>query len=367
MTRPQYFDGGDMPRVDVVVIGGGQAGLSAGYYLRRAGLSFVILDDQDASGGAWRHGWESLRLFSPAAYNPLPGWGMPGQDGETFPTAEHVVEYLRDYEHRYRLPVHRPVHVHGVHDDGPYLKVATDAGIWRTAFVISATGTWSSPFVPFVHGAQGFRGQHLHTVSYRSPQDFTGQRVVIVGGGNSAAQILAEVSTVAETLWVTRHPPRFMPDDVDGRVLFNVATQHAGTDVSDEDSQGVAGLGDIVMVPSVKSARDRHVLGAQPMFDRITPAGIGWDDGSHYECETIIWSTGFRPALRHLASLSLPRLHGLPRTAGTQSLDEPRLFLLGYGDWTGPASATIIGAGSTAKPTVTTITECIKEGVGAAV
>ena len=127
--------------LDVVVIGGGQAGLAAGYHLRRAGLSFAILDRQTQPGGAWQHGWDSLRLFSPASYNPLPGWGMPTEDGEMFPTANHVVEYLQAYERRYDLPMCRPVRVGGVHRDGPHLRVDTDAGTWRAAFVINATGS----------------------------------------------------------------------------------------------------------------------------------------------------------------------------------------------------------------------------------
>src|SRR5690625_2842245 len=125
-------------RAEVVVIGGGQAGLAAGYYLRRAELDFVILDRQDHPGGAWQHGWDSLRLFSPAEYSPLPGWRMPHQEGETFPTAGHVVKYLHDYEQRYELPVRRPIQVSGVRANDRGLNIETDHGNWHTAFVISA-------------------------------------------------------------------------------------------------------------------------------------------------------------------------------------------------------------------------------------
>ncbi|WP_461029474.1 NAD(P)-binding domain-containing protein, partial [Streptomyces sparsus] len=103
---------------EVVVSGGGQAGLAAGYHLRRLGLTAVILDDRDAPGGAWRQAWDSLRLFSPAAYSSLPGRPMPAEPGRTYPSAPHVVDYLTDYEQRYRLDVRRPVRVRGVHRDG---------------------------------------------------------------------------------------------------------------------------------------------------------------------------------------------------------------------------------------------------------
>ena len=282
---------------DVVVIGGGQAGLAAGYYLRREGLNFVILDRQDRAGGAWRQGWDSLRLFSPAECSPLPGWPMPRQRGERFPTAGHVVEYLHDYEQRYELPVHRPV-----------------------------------------------------------PERVRGQRVLVDGAGNSAAQIVAEVSTIAETTWATRHPPRFMPDDVDGRVLFDTATREEAARKAGTHADGVSGLGDIVMVPSVRAARDRGVLRPRPLFDRLTAEGAAWSDGTMDPYDVIIWCTGFRPTLNHLASLGLRRENGVPKTIGTRSADEPRLYLLGYGDWTGFASATLIGAGRTAKDAVHDIT-----------
>lgn len=183
---------------EVVVIGGGQAGLAAGYYLRRAGLDYVILDAQSRPGGAWGHGWDCLRLFSPAEYSPLPGWGMPRQEGEGFPTSDHVVDYLRAYEQRYDLPLRRPVRVRAVRPAGERLAVDTTAGSWLARYVISATGTWECPYVPDIPGRHDFAGRQLHTVDYTSPEPFRGQRVVIVGGGNSAAQILAEVSRVAD-------------------------------------------------------------------------------------------------------------------------------------------------------------------------
>ncbi|WP_204342034.1 ArsO family NAD(P)H-dependent flavin-containing monooxygenase [Micromonospora terminaliae] len=341
---------------DVAVVGGGQAGLAVGYYLRRAGLDYVILDGQSQPGGAWRHGWNSLRLFSPAEYSPLLGWGMPRQEGEEFPTAGHVVDYLRAYEQRYDLRVRRPVRVHEVRRAGERLAVQTDDGSWLARYVISATGTWECPYVPDIPGRDEFAGRQLHTVNYTSPEQFRGQRVVIVGGGNSAAQILAEVSRIAEATWVTLRPARFMPDDVDGRVLFGVATRKAAGGAGG----GVSDLGDIVMVPSVREARDRAVLHARPMFARLTDRGVRWADGAEQPCDAIIWCTGFQPNLTHLASLLPGWRQGEVATEGTRSVDDSRLYLLGYGDWTGPASATLVGAGRTAKATVADITSRLR-------
>lgn len=142
--------------VDVVVIGGGQAGLACGYHLRRAGVDHVILDRHASPGGAWRSTWSSLRLFSSSGHSSLPGWQMP-RHPDVFPPVHHVIDYLAEYERRYELPLERPVAVEDVRPGDP-LEVVTDRGVLRARYVINATGTWSAPFVPQVEGARTFAG-----------------------------------------------------------------------------------------------------------------------------------------------------------------------------------------------------------------
>lgn len=360
--------------VEVAVIGGGQAGLAMGYYLRRAGLvpgvDFVILDAAAEPGGAWPQMWQGLRLFSPSSYSSLPGWMMPSwNDADRgFPPRQHVVDYLTDYEERYDLAPLRPHRVSSVSraNDDPHGRLIVRApGLEVSArVVVSATGTWSRPFWPVYPGAAEFRGRQRHTVGYSTPEEFTGQRVAVVGGGNSAAQILAEVSQVADTMWCTSREPRLLPDDVDGRALFAAATERVQALREGREHSGVGDLGDIVAVASVREARDRGVLIARPMFSRLTVTGIAWEDGSEEGVDAIIWCTGFRPALRHLAGLHLRDERGPVPTggpAGTQALTEPRLFLVGYGDWTGPASATLLGVGRSARATMGEITSLLAD------
>ncbi|WP_432066160.1 ArsO family NAD(P)H-dependent flavin-containing monooxygenase [Streptomyces sp. C10-9-1] len=344
--------------LDAVVIGGGQAGLAAGYHLRRLGLDFVVLDAQTAPGGAWQHTWESLRLFSPAAHSSLPGRIMPPQPGAAYPDAAHVVDYLADYEQRYELPVVRPVRVEAVHRDGDVLRLESTSGTWHARTAISATGTWRRPFVPAVPGRARFRGTQLHAVGHRRPADLAGRRVIVVGGGNSGAQVAADLAYDTDLTWVTRRPPRFLADEIDGRALFDHATaRRRALDEGRSDTGGVASLGDIVAVPPVREARDAGLLTARPMFARLTATGVAWADGTRAEADAIVWCTGFRPALAHLAPLGLRGPRGRIPTVGTQALAEPRLHLLGYGDWTGPASATLVGVGRPAREAARAIAE----------
>lgn len=331
---------------DIVIIGGGQMGLSLGYYLRRAGADFVILDAEDGPGGAWRHGWDSLRLFSPAGYSSLPGWLMPPPEHEGYPTRDDVLDYLARYEARYAFPIRRPVRVQRVEAAAERLEVVTDKGNFSARAVVSATGTWAHPYIPEITGREAFKGVQVHSAHYVGPDDFTGKTVLVVGGGNSGAQIMAELATVAHTFWVTTHDPLFLPDDVDGRVLFERAVARMKAGPSDVP---VGGIGDIVMVPPVKEARARGDLSSVRPFERMTANGVVWADGSEMEVDAIIWCTGFRPALNHLAPLGLVEDDGRVLVDGQRSLKESRLWLAGYGDWCGPGSATLMGAARTAR------------------
>lgn len=337
---------------DVILLGGGQAALAVAYFLRRTGLSFVILDAETAPGGAWQHAWNSLRLFSPATWSSLPGWPMP-PTGNTYPTRDQVLAYLARYEAHYELPVERPVWIERVTCTDQIFTLHAASRMWRTRAVVCTTGTWRHPWVPTYPGQADFRGGQLHSADYREPLTLTGQQVLIVGGGNSGAQILAEVSEVASTTWVTLTPPAFLPDDVDGSVLFERATARWKALQEGRSLENLpGGFGDIVMVPPVRDARARGVLRARRPFTAFTPTGVRWPDGTQTPVDTVVWCTGFQPALAPLASLGLVGADGRVPTVGTRARDLPGLWLVGYGDWTGPASATLIGVTRYARATV---------------
>lgn len=340
--------------VDVVVIGAGQAGLSAAYHLRRRGFtpagavsaadpdapSFVVLDADAAPGGAWRHRWASLKMATVNGIHELPGFPVPPADPSA--SARDVLPaYFADYERRFDLAVRRPVEVRAVRraDDDPEgrLLVETDAGAWAARFVINATGTWRRPFWPRMPGAETFLGRQLHVHDYASADEFAGKRVVIVGAGISAVQLLDEISHVADTFWVTRRDVRWDASE------FDTAARIAAIAGVEERVRRGEPPGSVISVTGQhrtawsEAARARGVLVRHPMFTSIEPRGVRMPDGTFEAADVILWATGFRADIRHLAPLGLRTPAGGVRVANGRSLDEPRLFLIGYG----PSQSTV--------------------------
>ncbi|SFK97685.1 Pyridine nucleotide-disulphide oxidoreductase [Geodermatophilus ruber] len=325
------------------MIGAGQAGLSAAHHLARLGFApgsgFVVLDADARPGGAWQHRWPSLTLARTHHVHDLPGLPFPPA-GDDVPVADAVPAYFAAYERRFALPVHRPVRVTAVRraGDGGFF-VEASAGDWTARAVVNATGTWTRPFVPRYPGQELFAGRQLHPVDYRGAAEFAGQSVVVVGGGASAVQLLGEIAEVATTTWVTRRPPVWREEPFDpeaGRAAVALVADAVREGRSPGSVVGVTGL---VVTPWVRAARDRGVLDRLPMFDRLTRDGVAWDDGRFVRADAVLWATGFRAALGHLAPLQLRGPGGGIRMDGTAVVGEPRVHLVGYGP-----SASTVGA-----------------------
>ncbi|MGO4235586.1 FAD-dependent oxidoreductase [Pseudarthrobacter sp. YAF2] len=325
---------------DVVVIGAGQAGLSAAYHLQRRGFDYALLDAEEGPGGAWRHRWKSLRMATVNGISDLPGIPKPEVDPAE-PSSEFLSRYFGRYEAALGLSVHRPVKVRAVRreDDDPAgrLRVETSDGGWSARAVINATGTWTRPFWPIYPGRSSFRGRQLHVADYVSAEEFTGKHVIVVGGGISAVGLLDEISRVTSTSWFTRREPVWRDAPFDAR-----AGHDAVALVEDRVRQGlppqsVVSVTGLIWTPALRAARERGVLDRQPMFTSIEPDGVRRADGSFLKADVILWATGFRAELEHLAPLHLRGAGGGIAMEGTQVAAEPRVHLVGYG----PSSSTI--------------------------
>ncbi|MCA4776214.1 ArsO family NAD(P)H-dependent flavin-containing monooxygenase [Empedobacter falsenii] len=346
---------------DVIVIGGGQSALACGYYLRRAKLNYLILDKQNTPGGAWLHAWDSLTLFSPADYSSLPGWIMPKTEHK-FPPKQQVIDYLEQYEKHYQLHIKRNSEVIEIKKVDGVFYVHTHQSFFKTKAVISATGTWGNPFIPHTKGIEKYKGIQIHSSNYKNPEKFNGLKTLVVGEGNSGAQIVAEVSKITSVKWATKKAPDFLPDEVDGYYLFKVANAKYKAELEGKvfDASQYS-LGSIVMVPPVKEARERGALISNGSFLELYEKGVIWNDGNQEEFDAIIWCTGFGYDTSFLKSLVKTDEKGAAKTNETKSLEVEGLWFVGYGNWSGYASATLIGVNRTAKQTVIEIEDFLSK------
>lgn len=335
----------------VVVVGAGQAGLSVAYYLRRLGLDpgndFVVLDRGPGTGGAWQFRWEALRLGYAHRVHDLPGMDELGVSFDTadksIPAKDVVADYYARYEEHYGLHVVRPADVTAVEATPEGFAVAFQGAhgerVVSSLAVVNATGTWGSPFVPYYPGMNEFRGRHVHTTEYRDAEDFRDQNVVVVGGGTSAIGFLMELEGVAASLtWVARRPVDFRLDQE-----LDIEGGRTAVEIQDEAAREGRALPSIVSSTGVPRSRriqaaiDRGLLLARPMFERIEPDGVRWSNGAFRKADAIIWATGFRPELRHLAPLKLREKTGGIAVGKNVSWKNPRIFFAGYG----PTASTI--------------------------
>ncbi len=336
-------------KTEVVVIGAGQAGLSSAYHLRKRGLlpvrGFVVLDQAPEPGGAWQFRWPSLTLSTVNRIHDLPGMRFSeavDTDATEVQAAVAVPRYFAAYERAFELPVYRPVKVTVVCGRGDRLIVESDRFDLSARGIINATGTWERPYVPEYPGAGRFRGRQLHTRDYRTAEEFVGRHVVIVGGGISAIQLLDEISHVTTTTWVTRRPPEFRAgpfDEAAGRAAVALVEDRVRRGLPPRSVVSVTGL---PVTPAVEAMRARGVLHRLPMFSDITEDGVRWPDGTAVRADVILWCTGFRSSLDHLAPLMLRGPDGgivMTGRLATQVARDPRVHLVGYGP-----SASTIGA-----------------------
>lgn len=322
------------------MIGAGQAGLSAAHHLRRTGTGHLVVDAEEAPGGAWRHRWDSLTMGTVNGIRELPDSEVPDVSDDV-PANVAVPEWFAAYERSGSLQVSRPVSIRTVRDDGVrLLALARDGADYSARALINATGTWNTPFWPYYPGRNSFTGRQLHTRDYRGAADFTGRRVVVIGGGISAVQLLMEIAPVAAAFrWVTRRPPVWVDREFThelGHVAVAMVEERVRRGLPPRSVVSVTGL---PLTPAIRRARGSGVLHRLPMFRRIDPDGVNWDDGGRFDADVLLWCTGFRASLQHLAPLRLRGAEGGIAMDGTRTVADPRVHLIGYGP-----SASTIGA-----------------------
>jgi cation diffusion facilitator CzcD-associated flavoprotein CzcO len=336
-------------KTKIAVIGAGQAGLSAAYYLKKLGLNigpdFIILDEAPGPGGAWQYRWPSLTLSTVNRIHDLPGMSFE----ETIDTNNTEVQanvavphYYDLYEKKFGFQVYRPLKVENVYLHQERFYIDSSKTLFSASGIINATGTWENPYIPEYPGARLFQGQQLHTKDFKTADYFKNKHVIVVGAGISAIQLLDQISKVTTTTWVTRHSPQFRDgpfDDDAGHKAVAMVEERVRKGLPPLSVVSVTGL---PRSPEVVDMEKRGVLKRFPMFSEITRDGVKWEDGKEEKADVILWNTGFKGALEHLKPV-LPREENggiiMAGRLATMVAREPRIHLPGYGP-----SASTIGA-----------------------
>lgn len=335
----------------VIVIGAGQAGLSAAYFLTHAGLvsgaDIEVLDANPTAGGAWSHRWDALTFDHVNGLHDLPDSELGDADpGE--PAREVVKRYYGRYEQEKGLTVQRPWRVRSVESvDSPRARFRVvaenpdgDRREYTAGAVISGTGTWDQPYVPWYPGR--FGGRQLTTRDFTAPADFDGRRVLVVGGGISAIQFVQLLDDHGvDTLWSTRTPPRWRECPFDTEAGLGVEQRVAARTRAGLRPRSVVAETGLPTSPAVLDAIDRGVLVSRGPIRALTSDGVDFADGSHEAVDVILWATGFRAALGHLSPLAIRERSGgvLMADDDVSVVKAPGVFLVGYG-----RSASTLGA-----------------------
>lgn len=347
--------------VRTIVVGGGQAGLAVGYHLAKRGLPFLILDANKQVGDAWRHRWDSLRLFNPARYAGLPGLRFPAR-GDTFPTKDQVADYLGDYVHRFHLPVQSGVKVERLWQEGDRFLMAAGSQRFESENVIVAMANYQQPKVPAFAQSLDSQIRQLHSHDYRNPSQLKEGGVLIVGVGNSGADIGMEVVSSHPT-WISGKESGHIPWAIESFIsrFFLVRI--------------VRFIGHHVMTVKTRigrKLRPRLLHQASPLVRvkprELTKAGIKWvprtvgvrnglplmEDGTTLEVKNVIWCTGYHHGFPWI-DLPIFDEGGDPvHDAGIVN-DVPGVYFVGLNFLYSMTSATLMGIGRDAERVVDAI------------
>ncbi|MBC7303362.1 MAG: NAD(P)/FAD-dependent oxidoreductase [Nocardia sp.] len=336
-------------RYDAIVVGAGQSGLAAAHHLGEHGLRTAVVEAGPEPVGSWPHYYDSLTLFSPAKYSALPGFPFPG-DPDRYPHRDEVVDYLRRYAATVTADIHTGQAVTGVDHDGREFTAHTGIGHSYTApRLIAATGGFGTPNLPALPGQADFTGNIVHAGRYRSPADFAGQRVIVVGAGNSAVQIATELALTAEVTVASRTPVTFVPQRPLGRDM-HFWFRHSGLDTLP--------IGHLISEPPTApvfdTGRYRRALSAgepvaRTMFTRLEADTAIWPDGTRDEVDTIVLATGYRPNPAYLDDIGALDATGKPLHRKGISTTHPGLGYLGLEWQRSLSSASLRGVGRDAR------------------
>jgi putative flavoprotein involved in K+ transport len=327
-------------RHDVIVVGGGQAGLAIGYFLARQGTGFTILDAATEPAAAWRRRWDSLKLFTPARYNDLPGLPFSG-DPDRYPGRDEVADYLIGYARHFELPVELDSPVRAIHKSDAGYLVDLDDRTYEADQVVVATGPFQVPFVPALAERLDPAVVQMHSTEYRSPDAIPGGRVLVVGGGNTGFQIAEELAASREVHLSIGSRQTPLPQRILGRDLFWYLDTTGLIRKTRDSRIGRRMEGRETLIGSTpRAVRRRH--GVRLHGRAVDSAGstVSFSDGTKLDVGAVIWATGFR--VDH-SLVDVPVFDDTGRLAHRRGVtDSPGLYFLGL-SWQHTRGSALLG------------------------
>ena len=327
-------------RHEVIVVGGGQAGLSIGYFLARQERDFTILEAAAEPAAAWRGRWDSLRLFTPVRYDALPGLPFHG-DPDRYPGRDEVADYLSGYARHFDLPVELDSAVRAVRKSGAGYVVELDDRTYEADQVVVATGPFQVPFVPAI--AQGLDSAvlQLHSTEYRSPDAIPGGRVLVVGGGNTGFQIAEELSTSRQVHLSIGSRQTPLPQRILGRDLFWYLDATGLIRKTRDSRVGRRMEGRDTLIGSTPRAiRRRHGVRLHGRAVEAAGSTVAFGDGTKLDVDAVIWATGYR--VDH-SWVDVPVFDDTGRPVHRRGVtDSPGLYFLGL-TWQHTRGSALLG------------------------
>jgi putative flavoprotein involved in K+ transport len=340
--QPEVAAHGPAPEglLDVVVVGGGQAGLAMAWHLRRQGMRFVVLEAGPELGHVWRARWDSLKLFTPARYSSLPGMPFPAP-ADSYPTKEPVADYLQAYATAFHLPVTFNARVTDLRRAGEIFEVRAGDAVYRARQVVVATGPFQVPFTPPPARKLDPSVTQLHSAAYRNPQAVPDGPVLVVGGGNSGFQIAEELAASRHVdLSIGARVP-MLPQRLLGRDLFWWLTRLGLIRVAGTSRLGrrMQARGEFV-IGSNRRRLHRTGVRFRPRLVDADGHTVRFADGGTLQVHTVIWSTGFRS---DYSWIHIPGVLTDGRVAHRRGVTEvPGLYFLGL-SWQHTRGSALLG------------------------
>lgn len=336
-------------RAPIVIVGAGQSGLTAARAARDAGATPIVLETGPRASGSWSHYYESLRVFSPARFSAIPGYQPIAADPDSYPGRDSVADYLEGFADSLDVEIRTGTHVTSVTaaDNGYFVHTASGQTITAGA-VVAASGSFGNPRLPALPGQGEFIGEIVHVADYRRPDEYRDQRIIVVGGGNSAVQVGHELSRVATVTLAVNRPIKLVDQRCCGRDLHHLLV--SGFDHL--PSEWIAPFMSSPLTIDVGGYREALRVGdfdQQPMFTAFEGDSVVWSDGRRERVDTVLFATGYRPNLAYLSTLGAVDAQGRPRHRGGISTSHPGLAYVGLEFQRRFASNTLRGVDSDAR------------------